>query len=387
MVRDCVQWQRRAPSLRATKLPLSPLVHRHLERSSQSLLKAPVVGAGRRRWARSIHRRVSPASITAATATTLPLHAGLGGSGGQRRMRSPPLSSRRRVAAAPPRCLRLRSRHALPGFRLITSRRAPITPQPRTTSALNTDDYHLSPSVLLMGCGCSTPRLTSLQPPLEVVVLSDGSCADAAFLSLLLRPHWLSSSSLLQRRLPHRLARSLPPLHVSAHPLPRNTPPSIARTRTPSPVSPLPPSIPLSTLSPFTSLRRAPQVCPNPSPSVSPVPSLSPSPPQLLSFLLPTTTSSPPSPSPSSSSSSCPYTLRFHLCPDYLPSSRRRTSSLLRHPPPIPTHLRRHSRSPPPPPPPHPLYTSHPLDGCLVFLHTSNASTAGSALVGDCGRC
>ena len=219
-----------------------------------------------------------------------------------------------------------------------------------------------------MGAACSSaPRLETLQRPLELLVLGDGAWPDAALLAFLTRHSWLSSSSctLQRRRLPRNFhPRTLPSITVSVHP-PTHRRSALSNHSMPSMTPPPPPPhLSLQPIRRSSSARVAPSASSSSSSSSSYYPGPPPAP--LLSFAL----------------GSSQHTARFHMCPDYQPTSRRRASTLQQQTRPA-SHLRRSSRS-------HvalptvsgPLYSSHALDGCVVFVSTRDALSAGSALVG-----
>jgi len=72
-----------------------------------------------------------------------------------------------------------------------------------------------------------------------------------------------------------------------------------------------------------------------------------------------------------------PFSVRFHLCPDYQQPSKRRASTLQRQtkPHPISHNVRRPSAQTS-------LFTSRPIDGCLVFVSNKDAVAASSTVIG-----
>ena len=221
--------------------------------------------------------------------------------------------------------------------------------------------------------------------------MSDGSWSDAALVLYLTSHPWLARSLTLTRRLPPRdhalQQQQLPPITVSTqwsnahrkqagstgrpssavHPV-RST--SMPSTDLPPPLG-LPRSISSPAATPAMETRSSspsgslPSSLPS-STSVSPTAPPSLPPPPLLYFLC----------------GGRPLCLRFHTCPDYHNTSRRRASAMQKHSRPLTAaqHQRRLSSSALPTGPP-PLYSSQPLDGCLVFLSTRDAMAAGSVLI------
>ena len=230
-----------------------------------------------------------------------------------------------------------------------------------------------------MGGACSTPHIDTNEPPLEILVLSDGCSSDTALVQFLTQPGWLAASSILQRRLPPRQPHKLPP------PISVSTQHALNRKRSSR-------SDPAGGIGVSGSVHPAPQPA-STTASASNTPSASPS-------VTPTTGHSPPSSSPvastTSSSSSfngsptappllyflCdthPISVRFHTCPDYSAITKRRASTLAKQARPHPSsHHRRPSASA------HnsqPIQSTSPLDGAIVFLSTRDALVAGSVLI------
>ena len=228
-----------------------------------------------------------------------------------------------------------------------------------------------------MGGACSTPHIDTNEPPLEILILSDGCSPDAALVEFLTQPGWLSSSALLQRRLPPRQPHKLPP------PITVTTQNPLSRKRS-SRSEAAGSNGGGSTVHPAPQSPSATSVSSSPATSLSVTTSASHSPPSSTSLL-----SSSPSSSPTSASlvppllyflcDTHPICVRFHTCPDYSTLTKRRASTLAKQARPHATsHSRRPSAST------HlsqPIQSTSPLDGAIVFLSTRDALVAGSVLI------
>ena len=239
-----------------------------------------------------------------------------------------------------------------------------------------------------MGGACSTPHIDTTEPPLEILVLSDGCSSDQALVEFLTQSGWLAASSILQRRLPPRQPHKLPPpiaistQHSLHHKRSSRSDPAAAGNGTSGSVHPAPHTA-STTATTAQANGHTPAAAANPTPTLTPSTSQSPpssSPNSSTSSIHPATTPPPPPPLLYFLCDTHPISVRFHTCPDYSHTiTRRRASTLAKQARPHPAaHSRRPSASA------HlgqPVHCSAPLDGAVVFVSTRDCVVAGSVLI------